>query len=288
MLWVRCCLMLKKWAMETDKLLLLGGLGVAAYLLLNNQPAATSPVSQTASPSGSLPSVSPSANVAAQSFSYPYLVPGAPAMPSTYNDAYYKTYIRPAMVAANPNINNPGYTLSPTDVTNYLNNYLDLRQWDYSYGPAFQSPPYKGQSIQAAAQGHWHNYGVPEQRTFLPLPWSDMSPYGGPQPNSKSAGGGVLRGILQIATIVGGGAAEVLSAGTLTPIVAPATSAALTAESMIHGAPDTIVLNDAEIALVVSSAAIIKKILPFYLEVAPELVASIENRLDAIISTYQS
>lgn len=257
------------------------GAAAAAYMFL--KPASTATAPGLLSTASNLFSPA-SASLQSTGLVYPYLVPGAPAIPALYDANYYKTYIRPAMVAVNPNVNNPGYNLNATDCANYLANYLDLRQ---------ALPAWVGQtvsnthivSLNQACQRHWQVYGIPDQRTFMPLPWSSNAPYIPAPQNSKSASGtGVFSTLLKVATIAAGAIITVSSAGTLAPIVAPATSAALTAESLIHGAPDA--MTDEEIAILVTSSAIIKKLLPFYLDVNPNLVASINNRIDTLVSQY--
>lgn len=258
--------------------------GVGAYFLLSGSGSpVTAALSTAQSAAANLlnPSASPSVPAAQ---SYPWLISNAPAIPPVFDDIYYLTYIRPAMIAANPNVDNPNYQLTPTDQDNYMNNYLDLRQalptWLGKTFPGNQ----KITTLPQAIQRHWNIYGIPDQRTFLPLPWSTTANYVPPPVNTKSSGNGLFGTLLKVATIAAGATITIASGGTLAPIVAPATSAALTAESAIHGPED--VLSDEEINIVVTSAAVIKKILPFYLQANPILVASIENKLDSLISQY--
>lgn len=232
----------------TDTLLIVGGVGVAAYLLLSGKSAPGTSIVSTLQNVAS--SVLPGSGT-----TYPYLIPGAPGLPAAYNQAYYLTYIRPAMLAANGNINNPGYTLSQTDANNYLANYTDINEWAHSASVLKESQT--GGTVLGAAQFHWHNNGVAEQRTFLPLPWNDPTQWVPPPVNNKSSGSGST-----LSTI-----AEV--AGIAAMFVGPEP-----------------VLNDTEINLVITSAAIIKKILPFYLEVEPDLVDSVSFKLDNLIAQY--
>lgn len=262
-------------AKKTDNTLLILGAAAAGLYFLTSS-------------SNTTPNVLPGATAAllpygVPALSYSYLVSGAPAIPAVYDVIYYKTYIRPAMLIADSNINNPAYVLSDTDITNYLNNYLDLRQGL----PTWVGKKTAGvtqTSLNMVAQTHWRIYGVAEQRTFLPLPWSSNVPYIPPPPTSSS-GSGVFGTILKVATIAAGGIVTVATGGTAAPLVAAGESAALTAESAaFHGGPEQ--LSDTEIEMLVTSAAIIKKILPFYLQVNPQLVNSIENRLDSLIAKY--
>ena len=268
-------------AKKNNTLLYVGAGAVGLYLLLNNAggSAASSSLLTTGSQASLLP------NSTAQN-TYPYVLPGAPAIPAAYDDNYYKTWIRPAMVIVNSNLNNPGYRMNDSEAAAYLANYLDLRQ----ALPAWVGHKFSDwgtvTNITDAANRHWKIYGVAEQRTYMPLPWSEMVAFV-PAPAKTSSGSGLLGTIVKVATIAAGGILTVTTAGTAAPLIAAGESAALTAESAaFHGPGD--VLNDEEINLVVTSAAIIKKMLPFYLQVAPQLVNSIENKLDTIIAKYQN
>lgn len=244
-------------AKSDNTLLIVGGLVVAGYFLFFNNSAGpvTNPLTTLQNAGTSLLNT-----VVAPTTTYPYLVTGAPGIPAAYSAPYYLVYIRPAMLALNSNINNPAYTLSNTDINNYFANYTDVKQWAYNTGPTGGG---RAMTPQQAAIYHWHTYGVPDQRTFLPLPWNDPVNWVPPPANAKSSSSSSWIGTaLQVAGTV---ASAVIMAG-------PATSDSN--------------LNDGEINLVITSAAITKKILPFYLEVAPKLVASIENTIDILISEY--
>ena len=274
--------------MAKSNILLYLGAGVAAYMILKPSGTAITPGLLSTVTNAASNLLGPVATVPALTHSgpvYPYLVPGSPAIPAVFDKAYYLAYIRPAMVVANPNVNNSAYTLTDADCANYLANYLDLRQGLPTWLTIKEVNNVHVTSLNQACQIHWHIYGVPEQRTFLPLPWSTNIQYVPPPSNPASSGGtGIFSTLLKVATIAGGAAITIASGGTLAPIVAPATAAALTAESAIHGAPDA--MTDEEIAILITSSAIIKKLLPFYLEVNPNLVASIENRIDTLVSQY--
>jgi hypothetical protein len=79
--------------------------------------------------------------------------------PSDYDFASNYT----VLIVANPNLINPNYQLTPAEIAQYIANYLDLRG---------------GGLTTATAQSHWQNYGVSQERIFLPLvpvssePWS--------------------------------------------------------------------------------------------------------------------
>jgi hypothetical protein len=77
---------------------------------------------------------------------------------------------------------------------------------------------------------------------------------------------------------------EVVSVGTLTPVVAPAAAAAITAESQINGANDA--LSNEEIAILLSGAYIINEILPFYNQAQPTAVRAINGVLQPLLAEY--
>lgn len=264
--------------LDTNKVLFAGAGLFAAYMLFKGNSGSGAPGLVSTLQNG-LTSLLPGSTPGT---TYPYLTSNAPALPAAYNNAYYLNYIRPAMIAANSNVANPGYTLTQSDANVYMNNYVDVAQWANNATTLKQNVT--KHTVLGALQYHWHTYGVPDQRSFLPLPWIDPQQWVPPPQNTKSSGGGIFGSILKAVTVIGGGILEVASAGALTPIVAPATAAALQLEGQIHGPINQ--LNDAEIDLIVTSGLVIKKILPFYLQVAPELVDSIEFRLDDLISKY--
>lgn len=264
---------------KNNTLLIAGGVAVVGYFLLKGNTAAAPVVTNQAPASGSqvlsngtVLTPSTDVNVTAQGVPTDYGVNiGSDgihaAVPSNY--AILTQY--------HPNLLNPKYQLSQNELNQYVANYTDIRQ-----GVA----TWPGGLSNANIQKHWTQYGVPNQRIFLPLVPISAPPYIPPPPSPKTTSGSGIWGTLaKVATIAAGGILTVASAGTLTPLIAAGTSAALTAESAIHGPGD--LLTDEELNILVTSSAITKKILPFYLEVAPELVSLIENRIDFLLSQYK-
>jgi hypothetical protein len=269
--------------------------GVAAYFLFI-KPA----MDGTASPAtsilntiipGSVPTptvtnapVTSAGNTTSSGTTYPYLVPGAPPLPAAFDKGYYLSYILPAMVQANPNVRNANYTLNATDLANYSDNYLDVTQW------ANTGCPQGGgchMNFDQALQFHWTTYGPGDNRTFLPLPWNDMNAWA-PAPiiAAPKKSSGLFKGILQAVTAIGAGVLEVGSAGALTPVVAPAAAAALSAESKINGFTILPKLNDAEKEVLLTGSAIIIDILPFYNQSQPKAVRVINAKLHNLLSEY--
>jgi hypothetical protein len=186
-----------------------------------------------------------------------------PAVPTTYGigvqrPAPYAESVQnyAAIVVANPNQANPYYQLTAAEQQQYVANYLDIRQGVATW-PGGLSP--------ANIQKHWTLYGPSQQRIFLPLQPPSGAPYVAPPSNSNSSGMGFINTVSTIVS-VGGEVAKI---------------------AMMAGPePFEPLLNDAEVDLLVTSSAVIKKILPYYLEVAPNLVASIDNNIDGLLSRY--
>lgn len=265
----------------SDKTLIYVGVGAAAYFLVIKPALSGSSTSGSSLLSSLLPSATPSNTGAASPAlltTYPYLVANAPPIPTAYDDSYYKNYIYPAMLAADGNVGQPKYTISQDEANNYGANYTDVAQWANNTGPEGGA---RHQTPLQAYQYHWHTYGVPEQRTFLPLPWNDPANWVPPPPSPKS---GLFKGILIAVTAVAAGVVEVVSVGTLTPVVAPAAAAAITAESQINGANDA--LSNEEIAILLSGAYIINEILPFYNQAQPTAVRAINAVLQPLLAEY--
>lgn len=232
---------------KTNTPLLVGGAALGLYLLLGRNSSSTSPL--TALTKTLLPGGT-SGNGASP------VVPNAPALtPLAWNEAYYNSYQYPQLVANNPNLQNPNYQLTDADASNYLNNYLELQQW-------VQNADVKKKfgNNKAALQWHWTTYGVPYHYSFVPFTPPKNVQWTPPPVNKNSSGNSSM-----FTTILGD--------------VATVAVAAL--------AGDEPLLNDAEINLVLTSAAVTKKILPFYLFGNQKLVSSISQKLDSIISAYE-
>ena len=253
--------------MANDKTLIYVGAAAAAYFLFF-APSSTG----TAAPGASILN-----NL------LPTGTPAAGAIPTTYgiNGGYSGNYAAVVsnyaqLVAANPNLGNPYYQLTQPEQQQYVANYKDIAQG---------VPTWPGGLSAANIQKHWTLYGCAQKRIFLPLQPPSAAPYIAPQPNPKSSGGnGIFKTILEGVTAVGAGVLEVTSLGTLTPIVAPATAAALSLESQIKGVSP--VLSDAEIELLLTGAAVMKDILPYYMQVDPAATMAITNKLNSVLSQY--
>lgn len=234
---------------------------VGVYLLTRggSTAAASNPVTSLLSsvlPSSTPPNVIPTGPNAGTT--YPYLTAGAPAIPPAFSQAYINSYILPAMIAVNSNVSNPGYTLSQTDATNYMANYTDVAQWANNTGPqggARHQTPYQ------AAVYHWHTYGVPQARTFMPLPWNDPGAWVPAVQNPNSSGSSSTMSVI-------GDVASVALA-----VLGPNNQ-------------DDPVLNDTEIQCVVTGAAVAKALLPMFKTADPVLVQKIDNKINSVIMQY--
>ena len=198
---------------------------------------------------------------AAASAAYPYLVTGAPALPSSYSQAYYLSYIYPAMVKANPNVTNPSYTLTSGDAAQYMANYQDVSTWA-NLSSTINSKQ-AGGTVLGALQYHWHTYGVPQQRTFLWLNPPDTAAYVPAQSNPNSSG----------------------SSSTFSDILSTAGTVASYAIALA-GPQNQGSLNDLDIETIVTASAVIKNILPFYKNSNNSFVVSFDNELDQILTRY--
>lgn len=229
--------------------LLIGGAAAAYFLFLKPKgvapvtvinpatgvPYATGPY--TTAPYATAPAVTPTAsNPAGQPTTYG--TPG-PGYPSNYS----------VLTAANPNLLNPNYIMTDSELNQYKNNYLDVAQWAATYK--------KG--VNAGLQKHWHDHGVAEKRVFVPIVPPSNSPYVPPQPNPNSSGGG---NFLSTALTVVGSIAAILG-------------------------PDDPKLNDLEIQVLFTGAGIVKDILPFYNSTNRQLVSAIGSRLDSVLNQYK-
>lgn len=257
------------------------GAAAAAYLLFSNSGTAAPAAATSAGTavSDALSSLLP-------------VTPTTTAVPTTYGvnsgirggvGGAYTISNYAQLLAANPNLGNPNYQMTAAEYTQYYNNYLDLEQWASTLPKNNKDQVING--LAAQMQYHWTNYGCAEKRIFLPIEPPSNIAYTPPPPSPKSSGGGIFTTILKAATIVGGAALTVASAGTAAPLIAAGTSAALTAESAIHGTSDNL-LNDAELQLLFQGSAILYDILPLYQNSDPVLTAAIKTKMDALLKQY--
>lgn len=249
---------------DTKKTLLIGGAAVAGYFLF-------------VAPGGAAPFNFGTGTAAANN-------PASGAVPTTYGiNTAGGVANYAALAQANPNLLNPNYHMTLPEAQQYLSNYLDLQQGL----PGWVNHKVNGvttRSLPEAAQLHWTIYGCAEKRIFLPLQPPSIKPYVPPPANPKSSGSGVFGTLLKAVTIAAGGVITVATGGAAAPLVAAGESAALTAESAIHGTSD--LLNDAECQILFQGAAILNDVLPIYGAADPVLVATINNRLNELLTQY--
>lgn len=235
-------------------------LGLGAYLILpklmggstssiipGGSTQATSSVTQTSVPGV----VQAYGTYLLQGFSNP--VAFANGVWAQIDKTWYLTWEYPAHQKVNNNIGNANYTLSPSEIQQYLTNYLDIQQFANNPGTlsVYKTP-------QAAAQYHWKTYGAIERRTFLPqYPPFNVNFVPPPTPPKQSSGGSWLTSALSIATTV---------VGLLGPNDPP--------------------LNPKEQETLFTGAAVMKQILPYYYKVNPKLTDAIESRLAALLTQY--
>ena len=249
--------------------IILGG-AAAAYFLLNNNSASAPAASSVVSNLQNL--FTPSTTSQTLTGINSGILGG--------NGSFYTCSNYAQLAAADPNLLNPNYQLTPDQAQQYYNNYADLEQWYSQPSTAAQF-----HTVQNAMQYHWNKYGCAEKRIYYPFNNPSTAAYIAPPPAAKSSGSGILGTILKVATIVAGGVVTVASAGTAAPLVAAGTNALLTVENAaIHG-PDT-QLNDQEIALLMQAGLIIFQILPLYASREPELTQEISNKLTNILENH--
>jgi hypothetical protein len=168
---------------------------------------------------------------------------------------WYLTWEYPAHQKVNANIGNPNYTLSASQVQQYVANYLDVSQFSTN---ADTLSRFKTQA--AAVQYHWQTYGAIERRTFLPQypPFNvNFVPPPTPPKTQSSGGGSWLTSALSIA-------------GSVVALLGP----------------NDPLLNAKEQEVLFTGSAVIKQVLPYYYKVNPKLADAIEGRLTALLTQY--
>lgn len=113
----------------------------------------------------------------------------AATVPSGVAAANYTAYPN------DPNLLNPNYQLTPTQLQNYYNNYLELRQ---AMPDWLKENPAYGGDLNKALQDHWRQYGCSFHWTFYPLTVPDKTVYV-PPPSPPDSGGSWLSSALKIA-----------------------------------------------------------------------------------------
>lgn len=236
-------------AKSNNTLLYVGAAAVGAYLLLgkSSKPAQTLP-------NGSIIPAGGSTTIGFNSG-----IKGG-------NGSFYTVANYSQLLAANPNLGNPNYQMTSAEINQYMANYSDLQQAfpaDIQTGAVFYG--IKSTSIQQLAQLHWLHSGCAEQRIFLPLQPPSTANYIPPPPNPATTSS---------------------SSGSGSAWVGDALKIAGTVAAIFLGPADNPQLNALEAQTLITGAAVLKKILPIYLQVDPTLVNSIQNKLDGLLSQY--
>jgi hypothetical protein len=270
---------------KKNNILLIGAGAAALYFLYNSKQTApattTTAATTTPTPGGSNLAV----NTTPQLYGINSGLKGG-------NGSFYTVSNYTTLLAQDPNLGNVNYQLTDAEKAQYLSNYLDLQQG---------LPPWIGQkhngitmnNINDAIQVHWSVYGVPEQRIFLPLVPPSGANFIPPPPNPKSSGSGLFKGILEGLTLVGGVALTIASAGAAAPIVAPAVAATLTTtavsteSNILKGINEPpALLDDKEIEILVTGAAVAKDILPMLAQANMQHASVINTAIDNLVSQY--
>lgn len=253
---------------KDNTLLIVGAVAVGGYLLMTSGGGGgANPVTSlvTTATNALLPaSTAVPAASSAPSVSVPASMMGVNSGVRGGNGSYYTCSNYNTLAKADPNLLNPNYTLTAAQQSTYLSNYLDLQQGLPAWiGNVIPGTKTKITNLPMAIQVHWKTNGCAQQRIYYPLQPASGAAYVAPPANPKSSGGG-------------------------SSWIGSAISAAATIIVAVAGPDDTISqpLNNAEVNLVITSAAVIKNLLPFYLQVNPELVHSINNRVDSLVSHY--
>jgi hypothetical protein len=248
--------------MKTNQLVLFGALGVGAYLLLSK--------SGSSNPLSSLVTNSTSTNpTSVQPYTQTGGNPDNPPFVATLQNI-------PLQQQYNPNLLNPNYRLTPIEIQNYLSNYLDLQQglqtWIGNSGPGH---PQTYINIEDAAQSHWQQYGVSENRTFIKLQTPSMDPFRGDQNN----GGGFWSSIGNAVTSIG---KDVIS-------VAPAAATAIISNpELLAGVAgnDLEYLNGKELETIVTGSVVIKDLLPDIAKINPYYAGVVDTKINGIITYF--
>lgn len=229
--------------MKNENLLLLGGGTVALFLLMqNNGSQATA-------------STTTQAGVTA-----PVQLVGINSGQLGGNGSYYTCSNYAALLAADPNLGNPNYIMTPAQVNQYMANYADIREampsWvghKYGNGAPAPNPP---QNVQQAAQTHWWMGGCAQKRIFYPLTPTSPALEVPPPANGSGSSGSWVGTALQVA-------------GTVAAFL---------------GNPDN--LNDGEIQCLFTGGAVLTDILPFYKMNNNAAVTTAQNRLTNLLLMY--
>lgn len=182
-------------------------------------------------------------------------ITGAPPVPATFNEAYYKQYIYPKLVQNNPEIQNANHQLTNAEATQYKQNYLEIAQWLVEMLPHGNDPGFY-KTERDAMQYHWSHYGVPMKYSFDAFYPPKNDNWVKTPENANSSGGGFWSTALSIV-------------GTIISILGV-----------------TPKLNDHEVELVLTGSAVIMPLLSFYEHREELKIDERKARLNSLISEY--
>lgn len=247
---------------EISPLILLGGAAAAYFLFFKPATTTTAPVTTVSYLPGSTTPI----YTTVPATTIP--TTGA-AVPTAYginsgvkggNGSFYLCSNYAQLAAANPNLNNPNYTMSAAEASQYLANYSDLQTAIPAWIGHKMINGTTPKNIQQASQCHWNEYGCAEKRIFLPLTPPSTAAYIPPPATSASGGGSFLSSALGVVTAVLPYAAALLG--------------------------ETPKLNDTDLQLVFTGGAVINDILPLFAANDPILVGDIQTRLTSVLKQY--
>lgn len=177
------------------------------------------------------------------------------------NGSFYTVNNYAQLLAANPNLGNPNYTLSPAESSQYLANYSDLQTGLPTWVGQKMLDGTTASNLSMAIQGHWRIYGCAEKRIYLPLQPPSTAAFIPPPANPKSSGGGssVLGTALGVAT-------------SILPL--------------LLGVDTDPRLSNAEIQVLMTGGAILNDILPLYVPGQPVAAKQAQLRLSDLITQY--
>lgn len=197
---------------------------------------------------------------------YPYaILPGAPPVPSTWNFQYYLQWIYPAMIKANPNVQNSNYQLTPAELQQYYASYPDLQGWIPTV------VPHNFPDQNTALQSHWTHNAVAESRSFMPFLPTSTKGYTPPPANSNSSGGTPW---YSTALSIAG---SVIALAGRDEFDNPVQSVALMSVPK---------LNDYDVEILITGSAIGLELLPFYYGQPGGIALQAEDRIKSALTQY--
>lgn len=246
--------------MKTNEMLMIGGAAVAAYLLLNKSGGITAPTGINTG-TGTSSILNPGGTTAiAGKVPVQQVLPGivstatVPTPPTNFDQTYFLTYVYPIAIASNPNLTNPNYQLSPTELNQYAANYLTIRQ-----GVATWTS--NGGNLNLNLQSHWRQYGVAQKLIFIPFLPTNTTPYVPPVSTSTTSGSGSSFG--SILGDIGKGVALV---------------------SALAGVSDDV--TPLELQVIATGAVIAKDLIPMYYAGSGGGAFFVEDNLNSFLTQY--